>query len=255
MNILAIGDIVGKSGLEMLNKHLRALKKLKDISFVIANGENANGLGLTKGQAEAIFSAGVDVITLGNHTFHVREIGRYLDENEFILRPANLAPQAPGRGAGVFWAGGVKIKVINLIGRCMMDFGPDNPFLEADRLIKDNDAKITVVDFHAQATSEKNAMGYYLDGRVSAVFGTHTHVQTADERVNPKKTGYISDLGMTGPSVSVLGIRPEQSIAFFRGDLPPRFETAPGDAMLCGAIFEIDETNGLCLSVERVSIK
>ncbi|MCX7615545.1 MAG: TIGR00282 family metallophosphoesterase [Clostridiales bacterium] len=255
MNILAIGDIVGRPGIEVLKKHLRALKKLKNISFVVANGENANGLGITKGQAEEIFSTGVDVITLGNHAFHVRESATYFDDCPYILRPYNLAPQTPGRGMGIYDAGAVKIKVINLIGRCMMDFGPDNPFHAVDKLIKDEKNQITIVDFHAQATSEKLAMGFYLDGRVSAVFGTHTHVQTADERVNPKGTGYISDIGMTGPVQSVLGVKPEQSIAFFRGDIPSRFETASGDAMICGAVFEIDKLSGSCLSVERILMK
>jgi len=256
LNILAIGDVVGRPGIEILHRQLRALKRGKGVDFVIANGENANGLGITKAQAEEIFSAGVDVVTLGNHSFHVRESALYFDECPYILRPSNLAPQVPGRGMGIYDAPGARIKVINLIGRCMMDFGPDNPFFEADRLLREASADITIVDFHAQATSEKLAMGYYLDGRASAVFGTHTHVQTADERINPKGTGYITDLGMTGAIHSVLGVKAEQSIAFFRGDLPaPRFDTAAGEAALCGALFGIDERSGTCLSVERVFIR
>lgn len=255
MNILAIGDVVGKTGIDILFAKLRSFKRLKNIEFTIVNGENANGRGLTVRQANEIFDAGADVITLGNHAFGMREIAPFLDENEYILRPANFAPQLPGRGCAVYEVGRFRICVMNLIGRCMMDFGPDNPFLAADRLLAAYPADFTIIDFHAQATSEKLALGYYLDGRVSAVFGTHTHVQTADERVNPKGTGYITDVGMTGPCVSVLGVRPEQSIAFFRGDLAPRFETAAGECMIAGAIFDLDEKTGLCRSVERVQIR
>jgi len=252
---LAVGDIVGENGLDFLVRHLPSLKKLKKVDFVIANGENASGRGITPKQADEMLSCGVDVITLGNHAFSRREIAPYLDECGYILRPANMAPQSPGRGFGMFECGGKSVLVINLIGQCMMDFGPENAFLCADRILKENRADITFVDFHAQATSEKLAMGYYLDGRVSGVFGTHTHVKTDDARVNPRGTGYITDLGMSGPEYSVLGVKPEQSIAFFRGDLAPRFETAGGACALSGVIFDIDENTGLCLSCESINIR
>lgn len=255
MVVLAVGDIVSKSGLSMLKNNLRAFKKLKAIDFIIVNGENANGIGITPSQAEEIFDAGADVITLGNHTFKRTEIRTFLEDNPYILRPSNYAPQLPGKGYGVYEMKGEKIAVLNLIGRCMMDFGPDNPFLEVDKILKTLECNIIFVDFHAQATSEKLAMGYYLDGRVSAVFGTHTHVQTADEKILSKGTGYITDIGMTGPYYSVLGVKPEQSIAMFRGDLAERFEAADGDSFLNGALFEVDNKTGKCLRVERISLK
>ncbi len=254
MILLAIGDIVGKNGIDILRKDLRGIRRLKGVDFVIANGENANGRGLTPSQAQEILDCSVDVVTLGNHTFHTREIGTFLEDNAYILRPANFPSQQPGRGCAVYDMGAYRICVINLIGRCMMDFGPDNPFTKADALLKENKAEVTIVDFHAQATSEKLAMGYYLDGRVSAVFGTHTHVQTSDERVNPKGTGYITDLGMTGPAVSVLGVKPEQSVGYFKGDIVPRFEVADGECRIEGALFDIDEKSGLCRNVERIRI-
>lgn len=254
MKILAIGDVVGEAGLDTLHALLRRVKREEGADFVIVNGENAAGRGLTPQQAEEMLDAGADVVTLGNHTFNKRQIVPYLDENAFILRPANYAPQTPGRGAAVYdGPQGVRLLVMNLIGRCDMQFGPDNPFLCADRILKEFEGQydLALCDFHANATSEKLAMGYYLDGRCAAVWGTHTHVQTADERVNPKGTGYITDIGMTGPIISVLGVCPEQSIAMFRGDLTEYFKTAPGDCALAGAVFEVTR-NGLCESVRRV---
>lgn len=255
MKILAVGDIVGDAGLDTLHALLRRVKKQMGAEFTVVNGENAAGVGLTPKQADEIFDAGADVITLGNHTFGKRQIASYLDDTANILRPANYAPQTPGRGCGVFdGPQGARILVMNLIGRCSMAFGPDNPFLCADKILKEHAGQydVALCDFHADATSEKNAMGYYLDGRCAAVWGTHTHVQTADERVNPMGTGYITDLGMTGPIVSVLGVCPEQSIAMFRGDLTDYFKTAPGDCALAGAVFEVTR-DGKCLSVQRVS--
>ena len=254
VNILAVGDVVGTSGLEFLSKKLPAIKKLKDISFAVVNGENVSGLGLTPRQADQIFSAGADVITLGNHTFSKSEIINYLDDCRYILRPANYAPQNPGRGCGEFDSPFGTVCVINLIGRCGMNFGTENPFFAADKAIKETSAKITLVDFHAEATSEKLAMAFYLDGRVSAVWGTHTHVQTSDASVFEKGTGYISDLGMTGPQRSVLGIRPEQSVSMFLGNPPQRYEAASGNAKMECAIFEIDPETGRCLGVEPLRI-
>ena len=209
MKILAVGDIVSQSGMDTVNHLLRRIRKQHGIDFVIANGENASGVGITPNQAEDIFACGVDVITLGNHVFHKRQIVPYLDDCAYILRPANQAPQQPGRGYGIYDCLGYRLLVINLIGRCEMQFGPDNPFLLVDRILREQEGKydLAVCEFHGSATSEKIAMGFYLDGRCSAVYGTHTHVQTADARVNPKGTGYITDLGMTGSAMVCVGDR------------------------------------------------
>ena len=252
--ILAIGDIVGQPGLRCLNKHLRKLKKDKGIDFCVVNGENAAMTGLTPTQAEEIFDAGADVITLGNHTFNRREICTYLDDVSGILRPANLAPQLPGTGVGVYETNFGKVLVVNLIGRFQMNNHADNPFVKIDEILKKYGDMPVLVDFHAEATSEKLAMGFYLDGRVSACWGTHTHVPTADLRILPKGTGYLTDLGMTGPMDSALGVDPNQSIALFKGELTSRFAPAPGPCWLCGAIFEIDTETNRCVAVEQIQI-
>lgn len=253
--VLAVGDITGESGVAFLRRQLGRLKREKGIDFVVANGENAAGNGLLPAQAEDIFAAGADVITLGNHTFGKMQIAHFLDENPYILRPANYTGRASGRGWGVYDCGRVQVGVLNLIGRCGLDFNAENPFTTADRVLKNADKPTFIlVDLHAQATSEKLAMSYYLDGRVSALWGTHTHVPTADEHVCPKGTGYITDLGMTGPRESVLGIRPEQSVEFFLGGLPGRYRTAEGACKLQGAIFTLDSGTGLCVGVERIEV-
>ena len=199
---------------------------------------------------------GYDVITLGNHTWGKMQITDYLEENRYILRPANFSPRTPGRGYGVYDLGRVQVAVLVLIGRCDLAWGSDNPFTTADRLLKAGEKPtFTLVDFHAQATSEKLAMAYYLDGRVSALWGTHTHVPTADERVFPQGTGYITDLGMTGAVESVLGIRPEQSVETFLGGLPGRYRPAEGPCKAQGALFTLDSATGLCTAVERVDIR
>ena len=199
---------------------------------------------------------GYDVITLGNHTWGKMQITDYLEENRYILRPANFSPRTPGRGYGVYDLGRVQVAVMVLIGRCDLAWGSDNPFTTADRLLKAGDKPtFTLVDFHAQATSEKLAMAYYLDGRVSALWGTHTHVPTADERVFPQGTGYITDLGMTGAVESVLGIRPEQSVESFLGGLPGRYRPAEGPCKAQGALFTLESSTGLCTAVERVDIR
>ena len=254
LKVLAVGDVVGNPGMERVQRSLRYLKRKCDADFVIVNGENASVVGMTPEQAEAIFDAGADVITMGNHTWGKREIVNYMDDCPQILRPANYAPQVPGRGYGIFETKAGPVAVIDLIGRCNMDYGPDNPFLQIDKILKDISAKIILVEMHAEATSEKLAMGYMLDGRVSAVWGTHTHVPTADAQVLPKGTGYVTDLGMTGPSHSVLGIRPELSIAKFRGDLPNRYQWAEGPTKMEAVLFTIDTATGLCRQVERVDL-
>ena len=251
LRVLAVGDVVGNPGMERIRKSLRRLIRKTGADFTVVNGENASVVGLTPRQAEDILDAGADVITLGNHSFSKREIVPYLEDTDRILRPANYAPQTPGRGWAVYETRFGPIGVIDLIGRCNMDYGPDNPFLLAEKLLKKLDTRLILVELHAEATSEKLAMGYMLDGKVSAVWGTHTHVPTADIRVLPQGTGYITDLGMTGPRDSVLGIRPELSIARFRGDLPERYRWAEGETKLEGALFTIDAATGKCLKAER----
>ena len=252
--VLCVGDVVGGPGMDRVRRSLRYLKRKTQADFVIVNGENAAVVGITPEQAEDIFDAGADVITLGNHSFQKREIVPYLEDNGRVLRPANYAPQSPGAGMGTFDTKAGPVAVIDLIGRCNMDYGPDNPFLQVEKLLKDISAKIILVEIHAEATSEKLAMGYMLDGRVSAVWGTHTHVPTADARVLPQGTGYVTDLGMTGPRDSVLGIRPDLSIAKFRGDLPQRYQWANGPTKMEAVLFTIDTATGLCKQTERVDL-
>ena len=250
--VLTVGDVVGNPGMDRIDRSLRRLRRATGADFVIVNGENASVVGLLPSQAEEILDAGADVITMGNHTFGKRELTDYLDECSQILRPANYAPQVPGRGWGIYESRAGDVAVIDLIGRCNMDYGPDNPFLMVEKILKEITAKIILVELHAEATSEKLAMGYMLDGRVSAVWGTHTHVPTADAQVLPKGTGYVTDLGMTGPKNSVLGIRPQLSIAKFRGDLTERYRWAEGPTKLEAVLFTIDSATGKCLKAERV---
>lgn len=254
IRILAVGDVVGNPGLDRIDRSLRFLKRKYQIDFTVVNGENASVVGLTPGQAEEILDAGADVITLGNHSFGKREIVPYLDETDRVLRPANYAPQTPGQGWAVYETGFGPVAVIDLIGRYGMDYTPDNPFLLVEKILKKIDTRLIFVEMHGEATSEKLAMGYLLDGRVSAVWGTHTHVPTADARVLPKGTGYVTDLGMTGPAESVLGIRPELSIARFRGDLPERYRWAEGKTKLEGVVFTVDTETGTCKKAERVDL-
>ena len=254
--VLALGDVASETGLTLLEKKLRAFKRERGIAFTVVNGENISGSGLTRAQAEALLAAGADVITLGNHTFGKPQIAPFLDENRYILRPANFTGRAAGRGWAVYDCGAFSAAVLVLIGRCDLDFNADNPFTTADRLMRAADKPtFTLVEFHAQATSEKLAMAYYLDGRVSALWGTHTHVPTADQRVFPKGTGYVTDLGMTGPIESVLGVRPEQSMEFFLGGLPGRYQAADGPCSAQGCIFTLNSDTGLCTGVERIEIK
>ena len=252
--ILAVGDVVGGPGMDRIGRSLRYLKRKTQADFVVVNGENAAVVGMTPQQAEEILDAGADVITMGNHTFGKRELVPYLEDSRQVIRPANLAPQAPGRGFAIFDTKAGPLAVIDLIGRCNMDYGPDNPFLMIEKILKDIDTKLILVELHAEATSEKLAMGYMLDGRVSALWGTHTHVPTADAQVLPQGTGYVTDLGMTGPKHSVLGIRPELSIAKFRGDLTERYKWAGGPTKMEAVLFTIDTNTGLCKKAERVDL-
>ena len=257
INILAVGDITGKVGYKTLVQKLKSIIKLYDIAFTVANGENAAGLGITKNQANELLDCGVDVITLGNHTWSKREIIPFLDDSKNILRPSNFSPQVPGRGWGIYDTNHGSICVINLVGRGGMNVENENPYFEADKILKqiNDDVKIVLVDFHAERTSEKYAMAYYLDGRVTAVWGTHTHVQTSDIRIFANGTGYITDLGMTGPIDSIIGMKPEQPISRFLGNPPERFEDAEGPAKIEGAVFTIDPETGKCTEAESVRIE
>ena len=256
MKILAVGDVCGRPGLDFLRRRLPALRKTYQIDFIVVNGENANVVGVTPAQCEEIFDAGADVITLGNHTCVRTEIQDYLDRSSRCLRPANFAPQCPGQGFGIYDTGFGPVMVVNAIGRFTLDSNTDNPFVVVDNILADHpNVKIVLVDFHAEGTSEKLAMGYFLEGRASAVWGTHTHVQTSDCAVLSGGTGYITDLGMTGPARSVLGIDVEQSIGKFLGDPPRRYASGGGPAKLECALFEIDPETGRCLSAEALRIE
>lgn len=254
MNILVLGDVVSDIGCEFVRKKLPAFKKLKMIDFTVANGENsAAGNGITPFSAEHLFTSGVDFITTGNHAFRRKEVYDFLDECENILRPYNYSPANPGKGYTIVDTGFYKIGILNLMGTMYME-NLENPFLAADKALKEieKQTNIILVDFHAEATSEKQALAYYLDGRVSAFFGTHTHVQTNDNRVLPLGTGYISDLGMCGVINSVLGVDKNTVINKFITNMPAFFNSAKGECMINGCIFTVDEKSGKCVSTELV---
>ena len=254
LRVLAVGDVVGQPGMERIRRDLRRLIRKTGADFTVVNGENASVVGITPDQAEDILDAGADVVTLGNHSFGKREIVPYLDDSTRILRPANYAPQAPGIGWQVYETRAGDVAVIDLIGRVNMDYTPDNPFLLVEKILKKLDTALILVEMHGEATSAKLAMCYHLDGKVSAVWATHTHVPTADARVLPRGTGYVTDLGMTGPAESVLGIRPELSIAKFRGDLTERYRWAEGPTKLEAVLFTLDGATGKCLKAERTDL-
>lgn len=255
VNILCIGDVVGTVGLQFLREKLPALKKVKGVDLVVCNGENsADGNGLTPASLNHLFDSGVDVVTTGNHSFRRKESFELYDACEALLRPANFPPAAPGRGLCIADLGRVRVAVINLIGTLYLESNR-SPFETLDELLKAPDLpRICIVDFHAEATGEKRALGFYADGKVTALFGTHTHVQTADEAVLPHGTGYITDAGMTGAIDSVLGVKPEISIHRFTTHMPTRFEVAKGPCHMDCVLFTADERTGLCTGVERLSI-
>lgn len=256
MQILMIGDVVGNKGCEFLRSKLPSLKRLKGIDLVIANGENsADGNGITPSSAEMLFSCGVDIITSGNHVFRRKEMYDMLENEPLVLRPANYPDSAPGNGWCMYDMGRVQVCVINLLGTVYLE-SLDCPFRTVDRILeKAGNPRITIIDFHAEATAEKRALGFYLDGRVSAVVGTHTHVQTADAQILPNGTGYITDVGMVGCIDSVLGVKPELAIAKMKNKLPTRFENAIGEQMINAVLFSIDDRTGRATSVESLSIK
>ena len=257
LRVLMIGDVIGKPGRVALEQTLATLREARGIDFVTANGENlAGGMGLTISTARGLYDAGVDVITSGNHIWDKREIIPELDRDERILRPINYGTSGiPGRGWGIFHAlDGTDVAVVNAQGRSTMQ-PIDNPFHDLDRLLEDAADElppIRLVDFHCELTSEKTAFGLYLDGRVSVVVGTHTHVPTADERILPRGTGYVSDLGMTGPLDSVIGFAPETVLPRFLTGLPTRFEVGSGPVVFNALLIDIDPTVGRAIAVERI---
>ncbi|MBD3367699.1 MAG: TIGR00282 family metallophosphoesterase [Candidatus Eisenbacteria bacterium] len=255
MRLLFVGDIVGRPGRRAVSRLLGGIVDERSVDFVVANCENAaGGIGVTPKIADELLARGIDVLTGGNHTWNRRDVFDYLDSSERILRPANYPPGAPGRGAAVVTSrSGVPVGIVNLEGRVFMR-QIDCPFREGRRLVDEllAETPIVLVDIHAEATSEKLALGWYLAGRASAVVGTHTHIQTADERILEGHTAYITDAGMTGPWRSVIGVRTELSVARFVTGLPQRFETADGPSVLSGFLVDIDETTGAARAVDRV---
>ena len=255
MRLLLIGDVVGRSGRRAVKVNLGSLKKELKLDFVIANGENAaGGFGITKEVAQELFSSGVDVLTMGNHVWDKKEALEYIDREIRIVRPANYPPGTPGLGANVYETRDkVKIGVFNLLGRVFLQ-DMDCPFRKAEKMVAKmkEKAHVVVVDLHAEATSEKIAMGWYLAGKVSAVVGTHTHVQTADECILPGGTAYITDLGMTGPRESVIGVKKEIIIDRFITRLPQRFEIATGLFQFNAVVVDIDEETGEASSISRI---
>jgi metallophosphoesterase (TIGR00282 family) len=255
--VLMIGDVIGKPGRQAVEQLLPGLRDERGIDFVTANGENlAGGMGLTQATAEMLYAAGVDVVTSGNHIWDKREIYPYLDQTDRVLRPLNYGTHGvPGRGWGTYEAlDGSELAVVNLQGRTYMQ-PIENPFTEADRLLDEASEPlppIRLVDFHCEITSEKNALGLYLDGRVSAVVGTHTHVVTGDERILPKGTAYQSDLGMTGPLWSVIGFDPATVLPRFINALPTRFEVGESPVVFHATQVDIDPATGRAIQVERI---
>ena len=255
MKVLAIGDIVGESGVRKLKELLPIIKKEENIDFVITNGENsAGGMGITEKNLKDILEAGTDVITMGNHTWGKKEIFKFIDHPK-LLRPANYPKGIPGKGVGVYETNGKKIAVMNFIGRVDINILTENPFLLAKEMINEIREKVDMIfiDFHAEATAEKIAMARYLDGKITALFGTHTHVQTADEQILPEGTGYITDLGMTGPKNSVIGMDIQASIKRFETTLPEKYKLAEGNCILNAVIFDIDENTNKVKSIKRIN--
>ncbi len=258
MKILCIGDVVSRVGRDMLYRYIDEIKNTDNIDLVIANGENAtHGRGLANDAYKEMMSAGVDAITMGNHTWGAKDINSIMKYEGNVIRPINFPKNNPGKGYMlVNTKSGKVVGIINAIGRTYMD-PCDSPFEAVSDAVCELREKtnIILVDFHAEATSEKEAMGYFLDGKVSAVFGTHTHVQTADEKILPSGTGYITDLGMTGPEYSVLGMNVKIVVDRFTNGLPQKFEIAEGKGQFNGCIFEIDEDSGKCIAIKRIFIK
>lgn len=254
MKVLAVGDIVGDVGVRKVKECLKNIIEKNKIDFVIINGENAaDGMGITEKIFNDLLKSGANVITMGNHTWGKKDIFNFIN-NKQLLVPANYNRNVPGNRYGIYECKGKKIAVINLIGRVDVNLLSENPFMVADDVLEKikGQADLIFVDFHAEATAEKIAMGYYLDGRVTGIFGTHTHVQTADEKILENGTGYITDIGMTGAKKSVIGMNVDASIKRFVTTLPERYKSADGEAMLNGCIFEINDENCRTVNINRI---
>ena len=254
MNVLAVGDLVGSAGIKKFKETLRDLRNEKNIDFVIVNGENsAEGMGITEKNFNDILAEKVDVITMGNHTWGKKDIFKFINHPK-LIRPANYPAGVQGKGYNIYECKNKKIAVINLIGRVDMNVLSENPFLIAKDIVEKikNNVDMIFVDFHAEATAEKIAMGHYLDGKVTAVYGTHTHVQTADEQILEKGTGYITDIGMTGPKHSVIGMDISASIKRFETTLPERSKIAVGENIFNSVIFNVDENTNTVTKIERI---
>jgi 2',3'-cyclic-nucleotide 2'-phosphodiesterase len=257
LSILFIGDIIGKPGRQVVSRELHRLVDRHRVDLVIANGENAaGGFGITAETAKELYGCGIHMLTSGNHVWDKKDAHDYIATEQRLLRPANYPAGAPGRGSTITSTpGGVKVGVLNLEGRVFMD-NLECPFRTADRelALLRQETPVVFVDFHAEATSEKSALGWYLDGRVSAVIGTHTHVQTADERILPGGTAYLSDAGMTGGFDSVIGMRKDEPVARFLSQLPAKFEVAKNNLRLNGVVVQVDVSSGKALNIERINI-
>ena len=252
MRFLAIGDLVGENGLAKLEGVLPKIQEEYNIDFTILNGENAaGGIGITTKIYEKLKKLNIQVITMGNHTWGKKDIFSFIDDSN-IIRPANYTRGLPGKGYTVINSNNKKIAVISLIGRTDMGVQSENPFTCLDDILKNIDADIIIIDFHAEATAEKIAMGYYADGKVNVVFGTHTHVQTADEKILEKGTAYITDIGMTGPVKSVIGMDIEASLKRFVTSLPEKYKLADGKCSLSGIVFEINDETCKTKSIKRI---
>ena len=256
MNILAVGDIVGNCGVNKLKSELKNIKSKYNIDFVIVNGENAaEGMGITKKNFDDIISAGTDCVTMGNHTWGKKEVFQFIDDPK-LLRPINYPEGVCGKGYNIFKCKGKKIAVINAMGRAEINVQTENPFLQVRKVVDmiKNQVDMILLDFHAEATAEKQAMGYYLDGDITAMFGTHTHVQTADEKILEKGTGYITDIGMTGPKNAILGMDKEAALKRFLTALPEKYKIASGETMLNACIFEVEENANKVSRIERITM-
>lgn len=256
MRILAVGDIIGEPGVKMLKDQLPRIKKEEKIDFVITNGENsAGGMGITERIFNDILNAGTNVITMGNHTWGKKDIFKFIDAPQ-LLRPANYPEGVVGKGLGIYECKGKKIAVMNFIGRVDINILSENPFIMAKEMVEKIQDKVDliIIDFHAEATAEKIAMGRYLDGKITALYGTHTHVQTADEKILPEGTAYITDIGMTGPKNSVIGMDVQASIKRFVTTLPEKYKIADGESKFNSCLFELDDETGRIEKITRINM-
>lgn len=257
MKVLAVGDIVGEAGVRKLKGILPDLKKSDEIDFVVTNGENAaGGMGLLERNFKDLLEAGTDVVTMGNHTWGKKDIFKFIDHSQ-LLRPANYPKGVVGKGLGIYECKGKKIAVMNLMGRVDLNILTENPFVMAKEMVDELQGKVDMIfiDFHAEATAEKIAMGRFLDGKITALWGTHTHVQTADEQILPNGTAYITDLGMTGPKESVIGMDISASLKRFETTLPEKYKLAEGECIFNAVEFEIDDETNKVTEVKRIFIK